>query len=159
MRIAFMIVFALAASSVRAHGDTPHAPQAMNESEAARLATPFGRPGVKATRTVAVRMDDSMRFSPDVLRVRRGETIRFVVSNRGKILHELVIGTADELARHAELMRRHPQMEHDEPNMTHVKPGAAGALLWTFDKAGDFAFACLVAGHYEAGMRGRIIVQ
>lgn len=121
--------------------------------------TPFGRPGSRPTRTVSLAMDDRMRFTPDALEVKRGETLRFVIRNEGKLLHELVLGTEAELARHADLMRRFPDMEHDEPNMVHVKPGAAGELLWTFDKRGRFAFACLVSGHFEAGMRGTINVK
>jgi uncharacterized cupredoxin-like copper-binding protein len=32
------------------------------------------------------------------------------------------------------------------------------ALTYTFDGSGPYAYACHVAGHYEAGMRGTIVV-
>ena len=99
-----------------------------------------------------------MRFRPDRIEVRQGETIRFVVRNGGKVLHEMVIGTEAELAEHAATMRKFPTMEHDEPYMAHVKPAARGEMVWNFNRPGTFEFACLVAGHFEAGMKGTIVV-
>ncbi len=107
---------------------------------------------------MTIRMGDDMRFTPAHLNVREGETVRLRIANRGKMLHELVIGTTDELAAHAELMKKHPGMQHDEPYMAHVNPGQRGEITWTFNRPGDFEFACLIPGHYEAGMIGRIRV-
>ncbi len=109
-------------------------------------------------RTIEIRMTDQMRFTPDRLQVRQGETIRFVHRNDGKILHEFVIGTRETLDEHAESMLRFPGMEHDEPYMAHVAPGQSGEMIWTFNRAGEFDFACLIAGHYQAGMVGTIRV-
>ena len=111
------------------------------------------------TRTVSIAMDDKMRFYPSSISVRTGETIRFVVMNRGELMHEMVLGTDDELRRHAELMRKFPEREHEEAHMVHVKAGAKGDMVWTFDKAGQFAFACLIPGHFEAGMLGTVVVR
>ena len=113
----------------------------------------------KASRTILVDMNDTMRFRPDQIRIRRGETVRFVVGNSGKVMHEMVIGTADELRAHAELMKKHPGMEHDAPYMAHVAPGKKETLTWTFDKSGAFMYGCLVPGHWEAGMKGTIVVE
>jgi uncharacterized cupredoxin-like copper-binding protein len=120
---------------------------------------PWGIAGErKGARTIEIRMGDDMRFRPDRIEVREGETIRFVVRNSGQVLHEMVIGTGQELAEHAALMRKFPTMEHDEPFMSHVKPRATGELVWNFNRAGSFQFACLVPGHFEAGMKGSILV-
>jgi uncharacterized cupredoxin-like copper-binding protein len=73
-------------------------------------------------------------------------------------MHELVIGTKKALDAHAAAMAKSPAMAHDEPYMTHVAPGEAGEIVWTFNRPGRFEFACLVAGHYESGMRGQIEV-
>jgi uncharacterized cupredoxin-like copper-binding protein len=100
-----------------------------------------------------------MRFTPASLTVRQGETVKFVVRNGGKVMHEMVIGTMKELKEHAELMKKHPTMEHDEPFGTHVAPGKTGAIVWKFTKPGEFHFGCLVPGHFEAGMIGQITVQ
>ena len=110
-------------------------------------------------RTVEITMSDAMRFTPDVVEVKQGETVRFVVKNAGKQLHELVIGTKKELDEHAAMMAKFTGMEHDEPYMAHVGPGKKGELVWHFNRAGDFDFACLIAGHYQAGMIGKIKVE
>lgn len=111
-----------------------------------------------ARRVVEVSMRDDMRFSPSQINVRRGETLRIRIRNEGKVMHEFVIGTAADNAAHAELMIQHPGMEHDEPYMAHVPPGKTGEIIWHFNRAGEFEFACLIAGHYQAGMTGKIRV-
>ena len=111
-----------------------------------------------AARRIDVGMGDDMRFKPALIEVKQGETIRFVVRNQGKLLHEFVIGTKPELDAHAALMLKFPNMEHDEPYMAHVAPGKSGEILWNFNRAGEFEFACLIAGHYQAGMTGKIMV-
>ncbi|RZI42893.1 plastocyanin [Herbaspirillum sp. HC18] len=120
----------------------------------------FGRQGDpgKTTRTIAIDMSDSMRFGPADITVKEGETVRFIVTNKGKMLHELVIGTMDELKAHAEMMKKFPGMEHDEPYMAHVTPGKKQELVWQFTRSGEFYFACLIPGHFEAGMLGKIKV-
>ncbi|MES2535580.1 MAG: cupredoxin family protein [Pseudomonadota bacterium] len=120
----------------------------------------FGKQGnpKKASRTIAIDMNDMMRFGPADITVRQGETIRFVVRNQGKMLHEIVIGTLDELKAHGELMKKHPGMEHDEPYMAHVDPGKKAEMVWQFTRAGEFYYACLIPGHFEAGMVGKIKV-
>jgi len=123
--------------------------------------TAFGREGdpAKTTRTIRVDMADTMRFTPPAITVKRGETVKLVATNKGQVLHELVLGTSDELKKHAELMKKFPGMEHDEPHMAHVKPGKSGAIVWQFTKAGEFQFACLIPGHFEAGMVGKVTVR
>ena len=108
--------------------------------------------------TITLNMGDNMRFSPDKLSIKLGDTVRFVVKNQGKQLHEMVIGTKKELDAHAALMVKFPGMEHDEPYMAHVAAGKSQELIWTFNRAGEFDFACLIAGHYQAGMVGKIMV-
>ena len=113
----------------------------------------------KAQRTIQIRMSDDMRFTPKEIQVKLGETVRLVAVNAGQVLHEIVIGTPQELKAHAEMMKKHPGMEHDEPYMAHVDPGRQAAIVWTFNRAGTFEFACLIPGHFEAGMIGRITVK
>jgi len=153
------IVLAMATATARAHSDAPHERKPADVSKAEQK--PFGRAGdPKAVkRTVKMTMSDTMRFAPATLTVKQGETVRFVVRNDGKLLHELVLGTEEDLAKHAELMRKFPDMEHDESHMLHVKPGRTEDMVWTFNRPGEFRFACLVPGHYEAGMVGRIAVR
>ncbi|MRD49119.1 plastocyanin [Caenimonas koreensis DSM 17982] len=149
---------ALMALSAQAHeGATrAHAGTAMKKEQQA-----WGIAGeAKAvTRTIELTMSDDMRFTPGHIDIRRGQTVRFVVRNSGAVLHEVVIGTPQTLEAHAALMVKFPNMEHDEPYMAHVAPGKRGELVWQFNRAGEFDFACLIAGHYQAGMRGTITVR
>jgi len=110
------------------------------------------------TRTITFNMSDNMRFTPDKIDVKQGDTIKFVIKNTGKVMHEMVLGTKKELDEHAELMVKFPGMEHEEPYMAHVGPGKTGEIIWTFNKPGTFDFACLIAGHYQAGMVGKVNV-
>jgi uncharacterized cupredoxin-like copper-binding protein len=121
----------------------------------------YGREGDarKVTRTIRVTTSDAMRYFPDQIRVKRGDTIRFTVRNSGELPHEMVIGTMDDLKKHAELMRGSREMAHDGANVAHVAPGATGRIVWQFTRAGEFYYACLVPGHFEAGMIGTIVVR
>ena len=120
----------------------------------------IGKPGVaaKATRTIQIDMHDNMRFTPADIRVRQGETVRFVVRNAGVTKHELVLGTDQELKAHYEVMKKHPEMEHDDPNMVTLAAGKTGEIVWQFTRAGRVDFACLQPGHYDAGMKGAVQV-
>jgi uncharacterized cupredoxin-like copper-binding protein len=146
------IALALGSSQVRAHGDDLRHPG--NDDT-------FGKPGdpAKVSRTIAVDMSDAMRFTPSNVRVKKGETVRFVVKNSGQLKHEMVLGTAKELREHAELMKKFPEMEHEDPNQLSLDPGKDGELVWQFTRPGTFEFACLQPGHFDAGMRGKIAVQ
>jgi uncharacterized cupredoxin-like copper-binding protein len=149
--------WALALPAAHAHGDQhgKAAAPVVKEQKPWGIA---GDPGA-TTRTVEIRMTDDMKLSPNHLEVREGETLRLRAINKGKVMHEIVIGTGAELKAHAEMMKKHPGMEHDEPYMAHVPPAKTGDIVWTFNRAGDFEFACLIAGHFEAGMRGTIRVK
>ncbi len=144
------------ATAVFAHNNS-----ASSTASTEKVQTAWGIAGnAKAVnRTITVTMTDQMRFTPAELQVRVGDTVRLVVRNAGKGLHELVIGTKAELDAHAALMLKFPGMEHSEPYMAHVNPGKTSQLIWTFNRVGDFEFACLLPGHYQAGMVGKIKVM
>jgi uncharacterized cupredoxin-like copper-binding protein len=151
----------IAAVPAHAHGDD-HRPAAAGKFDSSKVEEKaFGREGdpSRVTRTVRLAMADTMRFTPADVTVKKGETIRFVVRNNGKVLHEMVLGTVEELKEHAALMRKSPEMEHAESNMAHVKPSTSGEIVWQFTKAGEFQFACLIPGHFEAGMVGKVTVK
>ncbi|MBH9553650.1 cupredoxin domain-containing protein [Inhella gelatinilytica] len=139
-----------------AHGPKSHAPGTVVKQEQ----LPWGIAADKKTpaRTIELKMLDTMRFVPDRITVKQGETVRLVLRNTGQVMHELVLGTRPVLDEHAALMAKFPGMEHDEPYMAHVAPGKSGEIRWTFNRPGEFDFACLIAGHYQAGMVGRIVV-
>jgi uncharacterized cupredoxin-like copper-binding protein len=152
---------ALVATNALAHGDEHKAGHKPVSAPVVKEQKPWGIAGdaTAGIRTIRVSMSDRMRFVPDRINVRLGETVRLVVKNDGQLTHEFVIGTKKELDEHAALMKKFPNMEHDEPYMVHVAPGGTGEIVWTFNRAGDFDFGCLIAGHYEAGMVGKIKVN
>jgi len=149
-------------SPVFAHGKKEHN-EAGSKASAVEDAEqmPWGIAGSpdKVDRTINVSMLDKMRFDPSVLNVKLGETIKFVVRNDGEVMHEFVLGTQQTNDTHAALMVKFPGMEHDAPYMAHVEPGKSGEIVWTFNVPGEFKFACLIAGHYQAGMVGAVSVS
>jgi putative spermidine/putrescine transport system substrate-binding protein len=124
-------------------------------------ASRIGQPGnpSEVSRTITMSMNDSMRFTPDRIEVRQGETIRFLLQNEGKLRHELVLGEPEALRRHAAMMQMMPDMQHSGPNMASLAPGEGGQLIWKFTRPGTVTFACLQSGHLQAGMKGAIAVQ
>ncbi len=146
---------AFAALAHEGHDAKPHAASTLAPEQKA-----WGIAGKTADvrRTIDIAMADDMTFTPSVIEVREGDTVRLRLKNRGQELHELVLGTAAEIDAHAALMKKYPDMEHDDPWMVHVPAGKTGDMVWTFNRAGDFDFACLVKDHYELGMAGRVRV-
>ena len=138
-----------------------------------------------ATRTVNNEMTD-LAFSPKTLEVKAGETVRFVLVNKGQLLHEINLGDAAMHAEHQKEMLKMQQsgamtttgmdhagmdhgamgqgsmpmagMTHDDPNSVLVEPGKTAELTWTFSGTRDLEFACNVPGHYQAGMVGTLKV-
>jgi len=152
---------ALLAARAAAHDDDQHKPAApAHQHDAAAQEKAFGRPGdpARVDRTVVIEMRDPVEFAPAQIAVKTGETIRFVVVNAGRHLHEMVLGTREELAEHQAMMKRQKDMHHDEPSMAHVAPGKSGVIVWQFTRPGEFFYACLVEDHYDLGMYGRITV-
>ena len=113
----------------------------------------------KAKRPVTITMLDTMRFSPASIRVRGGETVRFIIHNAGKVKHELVLGTEKDLREHNAFMQKNPDMEHEDDNMVTVQPGQQSEIVWQFGKSGTVHFACLQPGHYDAGMKGLVTIK
>ena len=123
-----------------------------------------GTPGnpKKLARTVTVIMTDKdgvMKYEPNSIAVKKGEQIRFVLENKGEVKHEFILASMHDNKKHGELMKKFPHMEHDEPNSKSLEPGQKAEILWQFTKSGTFEFACLIPGHYEAGMHGTASVK
>jgi uncharacterized cupredoxin-like copper-binding protein len=123
-----------------------------------------GDPGdpTKPFRTIEVRMTEgqgTMGYEPNRIQVKKGEQIRFVITNSGELPHEFMLDSFEQNAKHKIEMEKNPEMEHDDPNGTRLDPKKTTAILWKFDKEGTFEFACLIPGHYEAGMHGVVVIK
>ncbi|WP_375170628.1 cupredoxin domain-containing protein [Marinobacter sp.] len=140
----------------------------------------IGEPGKasEASRTITVELYDNY-YEPESIEVRAGETVRFVVENKGNLVHEFNIGTPSMHEAHQEEMMmmvehgviqggklNHHMMEmdmgnghtmkHDDPNSVLLEPGKSQEIIWKFSNEGNIEFACNVPGHYQAGMYGEI---
>lgn len=123
-----------------------------------------GTPGDPAApaRTVDLAIHElpggKMSFGTDAIHAEPGEQIRFVVENDDRIRHEFRLDSVSGNAAHKAMMAKMPGMVHHDPNAMTLAPGATGTLVWRFTKPGAFEFACLLPGHYEAGMHGTVAV-
>lgn len=115
-------------------------------------------------RVVRLTTTDTMRIQPSRVVVRLGETVRFVVHNPGTVIHDLTVGDLAAQARHEEQMRSFfdgsgsLEMRHHGVTVL-VEPGATAEIVVTFDRLGDVLLGCHVPGHWDARMRGVVIVE
>ncbi len=151
---ALIIIAALNIANASAHAEKKPTNTMSMQADA------MGNPGVakNVTRTIVVTLADTMRFTPNAFSVKQGETIRLRIMNGGKIPHEFVLGTSQEIDEHAAMMRAMPDMVHTDASSARLAPGKTTDLIWQFTKAGKFQYACLIAGHHEAGMQGSVTV-
>jgi uncharacterized cupredoxin-like copper-binding protein len=138
------IAAALLATGVAQAAERSTRPPAAREAPAKKKTrgadATFGREGDsrKVNRVIRIEMSDAMRFFPDQIKVKRGDTVRFVVRNRGQLAHEMVLGTMDDLKQHAAEIKKTGEMMHEGAHVAHVRPGATGRIVWQFTKAGEF---------------------
>lgn len=116
----------------------------------------------KSTTPVAVVYSDKggkLVITPEQLKFKRGQVVKFSIRNDTAVKHEFVLGTTTENLGHAETMRISPDLEHHEVNGRVMKPNSNVELQWQFINTGKFQFACLVPGHAETERRGEVIVE
>ena len=126
----------------------------------------FGSPGdpSRVSRTIKVTAMD-IRFEPTDLTVKAGETIKFEVTNTGKLQHEFVLGDQASQEEHEkemqEMMQKMPgmSMAHNDPHTVSVNAGETRVLVWHFTAPGKLRYACHVPGHFPAGMVGQLTVK
>ena len=153
----YLLALALAALSTPALASGNHA-----GGHGEKMAV--GEPGDKAkvTQTVRVTMketeDGKMLFQPAVIKVRKDQTVKISIKNAGESDHEFVLDQEDKILEHKAVMEKFPEMEHDDPNSIRLPAGQSGEIVWKFTTDGQFKFACLIPGHYEAGMHGDVTV-
>jgi uncharacterized cupredoxin-like copper-binding protein len=111
------------------------------------------------TKKITVEAFDSMKFLPNSIDVKKGETVEITLVNKGKVIYELVLGDKKELDKHAKMMMNDPHMKHTDSSSVTAEPGKSASLVWKFTETGTVDFACLLPGHYQAGMTGKIKVK
>ena len=135
----------------------------------------------EVTRVIEIVMSDNW-FEPEQISVASGETVRFILKNKGEFVHEFNIGTAAMHAKHQTemaVMFDHgvlevdkinydkmkmdmgggKTMDHDDPNSVLLEPEKSAEIVWKFGSSARLEFACNIPGHYDAGMMGDIRVR
>ena len=129
-------------------------------------------------RVIKVLMYDNY-YQPNIFKVKKNETIKFVVENKGELVHEFNIATKKMHLKHQtemiemveneilladkidkikmkEMSKKNPSMAHSHSNSVLLSPGESTELIWKFSNTLDIEAACNVPGHYDAGMIAKI---
>jgi uncharacterized cupredoxin-like copper-binding protein len=126
-----------------------------------------GKPAVG--RTIDIMMKE-FTFSPRTINVRPGETVTLKFTNVGALEHEFMAGRAPVPGRgYTEdwLKRATPALaNHTHPGEEHLGEGIRVSADWgnrvtlvVPEEKGTYEFGCFITGHYEAGMKGSIVVR
>lgn len=138
-------------------------PAAASDESTQQREPGFGQPGSanEANRTIDITAVD-LAFKPNSVTVMRGQTVKFVVTDKGKLTHAFVIGPKSVQEEHDKEMRKMTPAQRrkemaESPNGILLQPGQTKTLTWTFDTPlRQLQYACHVPGHYQAGMFGTI---
>ena len=129
-------------------------------------------------RVIKVLMYDNY-YQPNNFKVKKNETIKFIVQNKGELVHEFNIATKEMHLKHQpemmmmveneillidkvdkkkmkEMSKKNPAMAHSHSNSVLLSPGESAELIWKFSNSVDVEAACNVPGHYDAGMVAKI---
>ena len=140
----------------------------------------IGEPGHlnEVNRTIEIKMFDNY-YEPKEIKIKKGETVKFVVKNMGELVHELNIATKEMHIKHQpemmmmveneillsdrvdkekmkQMAKKNPSMGHSHSNSVLLSPGEKGELVWKFNNKAKIEAACNVPGHYEVGMIAKI---
>ena len=140
----------------------------------------IGEKGKEANidRVITVLMYDNY-YEPNQIKVKKNETIRFLVQNKGELVHEFNIATREMHLKHQpemmkmveneillvdkidkqkmkEMSKKNPAMAHSHSNSVLLSPGEKGEIIWKFSNSIDIEAACNVPGHYDVGMIAKI---
>ena len=140
----------------------------------------IGKKGKEANidRVITVLMYDNY-YEPNQIKVKKNETIRFLVQNKGELVHEFNIATREMHLKHQpemmkmaeneillvdkidkqkmkEMSKKNPSMAHSHANSVLLSPGERAELIWKFSNSVDIEAACNVPGHYDVGMIAKI---
>ena len=135
----------------------------------------------KVDRTIIIKMYDNY-YEPNIIKVKKGETIKFVVQNLGEMVHEYNIATKEMHIKHQpemqklvdhgillvdkidmkkmkKMSKKDHSLSHSHSNSVMIEPKKTGEIIWKFSKSLTLEMACNIPGHYETGMVGQIIIK
>lgn len=135
----------------------------------------------EVSRTINVKMYDNY-FEPKSIKVKRGETIKFAVENKGKLVHEyniaskkmhlkhqpemmmmmqmgILLPTKLDMKKMKEASKTNNAMSHSHSNSLLLEPNKKGEIIWKFSTNEELEIACNVPGHYQAGMVSAVSIN
>ena len=130
------------------------------------------------SRTIEIKMYDNY-YEPKEIKIKKGETIKFIVHNYGELVHEFNIATKEMHIKHQpemmkmveneilladridkkkmkEMAKKDHSMGHSHSNSVLLEPNQSAELIWKFSTDTNLEAACNVPGHYESGMVANI---
>ena len=133
----------------------------------------------KVVKLIKVKMYDNY-YEPSEFRIKKNETIKFIVYNYGQFVHEFNIATKKMHLKHQpemmkmveneilladridikkmnELSKKDKSMSHSHSNSVLIEPNKSAEIIWKFNAEAELEVACNVPGHYEVGMIAKII--
>ncbi len=128
----------------------------------------------EVNRTIEIKMYDNY-YEPSEIKIKKGETIKFIVHNYGELVHEFNIATKEMHIKHQpemmkmveheillpnkidrkkmkEMAKKDHAMGHSHSNSVLLEPNERDELIWKFNTSIDLEAACNVPGHYDSGM-------
>ena len=132
----------------------------------------------EVSRIIQVKMYDNY-YEPSEFKIKKNETIKFVVYNYGELVHEFNIATKKMHLKHQpemmrmveneillvdridrkkmkEMSKKDHSMSHSHSNSVLLEPNQSAELIWKFSTDANLEAACNVPGHYDVGMIAKI---
>ena len=132
----------------------------------------------EVTKVIEVKMYDNY-YEPSEFKIKKNQTIKFIIFNYGEFVHEFNIATKKMHLKHQpemlrlvenkillvdridkkkmkELSKKDHSMSHSHSNSVLLEPNESAEIIWKFNTEADLEAACNVPGHYEAGMIAKI---
>ena len=132
----------------------------------------------EVVKVIKVNMYDNY-YEPNKFKIKKNQTIKFIVYNHGEFIHEFNIATKEMHLKHQpemmkmveneilladkidrvkmkKIAKKDHSMSHSHANSVLLEPNDRAEIIWKFNTDSDLEAACNVPGHYEAGMIAKI---
>ena len=132
----------------------------------------------EVVKVIKVKMYDNY-YEPSEFKIKKNQTIKFIVYNYGEFVHEFNIATKKMHLKHQsemmmmvennillsdridkkkmkELSKKNKLMSHSHSNSVLIEPSKSAEIIWKFNTEAELEAACNVPGHYEVGMIAKI---
>ena len=132
----------------------------------------------EVTRIIKVKMYDNY-YEPREFKIKKNETIKFIVYNYGELVHEfniaskkmhfkhqpemikmvendILLGDSINKKKMKQMSKIDPSMGHSHSNSVLLEPKESAEIIWKFNNTVNLEAACNIPGHYDVGMVAKI---